>query len=75
VTGKSTDLDSEFDTFNTERTKVRCATCKLPPDLKGWVDTKLAEGASAQSLAQFLTNKGHTISQSAVVNHRTNHVS
>ena len=76
MTGKTTDLDAEFDQFNVDRTKMRCATCKLPDDLKGWVNTKLADGTvSAAAISQFLATKGYTISQTAVVNHRTNHVS
>ena len=75
MTGKSTNLDSEFDQFNIERTKVRCATCKLPAELRDWVDSKIKTEASASSLAQFVTTKGYPISASAIVNHRNAHVS
>lgn len=64
------DLDSEFDQFNNGRTIVRCATCKLPDEMKAWVDTKLAGGVASAAIAQFLTAKGHVISASAISNHK-----
>lgn len=67
-------LDNEFGEFLTERTRVRCATCKLPPEMLEWVDAKIRAGNSAMSLAQFLNAKGFPVSQSAVINHRNSHV-
>lgn len=75
MTGKAPDLDAEFKQFNVDRTKVRCATCKLPVDLRAWVDTKITEGSvSSAALSQFVAKKGYVISQTAIVNHRMNHV-
>ena len=65
------DLDAEFAEFKVATTKVRCHTCKLPPDLLAWVNRKLEadSGASRMSVAAFLKTKGYEVSASGLANH------
>lgn len=72
--GEKAALDREFAEFKHDRVKVRCFACKLPSDLRTWVDSNLANGAGSAEVAEFLTKKGHKVGTSAIVSHRRAHV-
>lgn len=67
-------LDDEYSAFLKDRETIRCRTCKLPTDLRTWVEAQLQTGASAYALAEFLTTKGHKCGHAALSNHIKNHV-
>lgn len=67
-------LDDEFQGFLKDRETVRCYTCKLPADLREWVESQMRAEVSTIALAEFLKLKGHKMGHAALLNHHRNHV-
>jgi SH3-like domain-containing protein len=68
------DLDKEFEVFQTQRVRVRCATCKLDEGLRTWVEQRMLAGDPQAAIAEFLRTKGITISATALGNHKAHAV-